>query len=91
MTQYDPQIIITFADRLYAQARGAITTSIIIGFLLGGGAGLFFGEGELILALIGAVILGAGGYWQGQGRAFKLKLQAQTALCQAKIEANTRV
>ena len=40
--------------------------------------------------LIGILIVGLLGFWIGWNKAFILKLQAQTALCQAKIEENTR-
>jgi hypothetical protein len=39
--------------------------------------------------LIGALIVGLLGFWIGWNKAFILKLQAQMALCQAKIEENT--
>jgi hypothetical protein len=39
--------------------------------------------------LIGILIVGLIGFWIGWNKAFILKLQAQTALCQAKIEENT--
>jgi len=39
--------------------------------------------------LIGALTAGLLGFWIGWNKAFILKLQAQTALCQAKIEENT--
>jgi len=42
------------------------------------------------LGLLGAILFGLLGFWLGRERAFQLKLQAQTALCQAKIEENTR-
>jgi hypothetical protein len=45
---------------------------------------------ELIACLIGAVLCGLVGFLAGRERAFLLRLQAQTALCQAKIEENTR-
>jgi len=45
---------------------------------------------ELIACLIGALLFGLIGFMAGRERAFTLKLQAQTALCQAKIEENTR-
>ncbi len=42
------------------------------------------------ITIIGVVLGGAIGYvWETQ-RTFILKLQAQTALCQVKIEENTR-
>jgi hypothetical protein len=40
--------------------------------------------------LIGILVVGMLGFWIGWNKAFILKLQAQTALCQAKIEENTR-
>lgn len=44
----------------------------------------------LIGGLLGAVIFGLGGFLAGWERAFRLKLRAQVALCQLKIEENTR-
>lgn len=91
MTQYDPTIIYKFADRLYNTAQQIIVTYTVIGVLLGGIIGFAVGRGFGITALLGAIILGALGYFLGHQRAFQLKLQAQTALCQAKIEENTRM
>ena len=45
---------------------------------------------ELVACLIGAVLFGLIGFLSGRERAFLLRLQAQAALCQAKIEENTR-
>jgi hypothetical protein len=45
---------------------------------------------SLIGGLLGAAIFGLAGYLGGLERAFRLKLQAQTVLCQIKIEENTR-
>jgi hypothetical protein len=39
--------------------------------------------------LIGILVVGLLGFWTGWNKAFVLKLQAQTALCQVKIEENT--
>jgi hypothetical protein len=96
MTPYDPELIQKFADRLYQQANSALISAVVIGILVGGGlgAGAGFGSDDptwaIIGAVIGAVILGLLGYWAGRERAFQLKLQAQIALCQLKIEENTR-
>jgi len=104
MTEYDPQIIRKFADRLYRRAKTAIVTFTVLGVLVGGLTGLGTGLamfaaggddpsiaiGGLIAAPIGAAILGVLGYVAGREAAFRLKLQAQTALCQIKIEENTR-
>lgn len=40
--------------------------------------------------LIGILVVGLLGFSIGWNKAFLMKLQAQTALCQAKIEENTR-
>jgi len=45
---------------------------------------------SLMGSLLGAMISGLGGYIAGRERAFRLKLQAQTVLCQLKVEENTR-
>jgi len=80
---------------------GGVLGGGLIGFVLG----LLFDSGsarlptnlsldelgtELIACLIGAVLFGLIGFLAGRERAFLLRLQAQTALCQAKIEENTR-
>ncbi len=88
MASYDPQIIQTFADRLYSQAR---TIAFVYG-LVGAGAGAIGGDfagnstamgvGALLGLLLGVVV--------GIQAGFRLKLQAQTALCQLAIEQNTR-
>jgi len=55
-------------------------------------ARLSFGElsTELVACLVGAVLFGLVSFLSGRQRAFLLRLQAQIALCQAKIEENTR-
>jgi hypothetical protein len=45
---------------------------------------------SLIGGLLGAAIFGLAGYLGGRERAFRLRLQAQTVLCQIRIEENTR-
>ena len=94
-TQYDPSIIQTFADRLYDQADKIVYSYGLLGFLVGGcvGAGIGFSMGTRDFSLLPSVLVGAiaaafaGAI--GRQRAFALRLQAQTALCQAQIEANS--
>jgi F0F1-type ATP synthase assembly protein I len=73
---------------LYSKANTVITIYTIIGALIGGILGYIVGRvGGL---LFGLVVFGSIGFYLGREKAFWLKLQAQTSLCQAKIEENTR-
>ena len=63
---------------------------VVIGLLVGGGAGYAAEATVGTITIIGVVLGGAIGYVWGTQRAFILKLQAQTALCQVRIEENTR-
>jgi hypothetical protein len=92
MAEYDSKVIHKFADRLYSQAR-----TILISYPLLGGlilAGIIYGfelySRTKINHLIGFIVGALIGYLIATEKAFKLKLEAQTALCQAKIEENTR-
>lgn len=96
MIQYDPKVIDEFANRLYKKARSTIAIFTVFGFLVGAGiGGMIFlaaskAQGSGVGALIVLVILTLIGYAIGSERAFRLKLEAQTALCQVQIEQNTR-
>lgn len=90
--QYDRAIIDEFAHRLYHLAGSAVWVNTLLGVLIGGGIGAAIGK---VMAsdvyMIASLVIGTGvGWWQGRERAFQLKLQAQSALCQARIEENTR-
>lgn len=101
-TKYDAAILQQYADDLYAQARWVIfSTAFIYGlvtfgltFLISIGPDLFkhpnavitIQPGVLMIALIGAAV----GVAAGRKKAFKLKLEAQTLLCQRQVELNTR-
>ena len=93
---YDADVIVTFAARLYKQAGSIVAAytllGALLGLLLGGTAAAALQRDDLMVAfaIIGALIGGAVGYVRGQERAFTLRLQAQTALCQVQIEENTR-
>jgi hypothetical protein len=91
---YDANIIREHAAALYSRAArivfmtgflgcifGAIAGSVL-GASSGGSPGFFMVLGALLGTLVGVTL--------GRGRAFVLQLQAQTALCQVAIEANTR-
>lgn len=88
MIKYDASVIQTFAHDLYRRADTIIMVNALIFGVVGGAAGLFaFGKLGAILCAIGG---GGIGYYFGAQKAFVLKLQAQTALCQAQIERNTQ-
>jgi len=90
MATYDASIIATFADALYKEAA-AIVIRYTIGGIVLGAAGGYFGGGRdgTTAGIVAAAIAGAIGWSIGRSKAFSLKLQAQTALCQMKIETNT--
>lgn len=95
MPQYDPAIIEKFADRLYRSANSIILVYTLLGALIGGGVGYAVGSYlESVFPVLspvgGLVFVGTLGYLQGVERAFKLKLEAQRALCLLAIEKNTR-
>jgi hypothetical protein len=86
---YDATIINEFAARLYRQADALANTYAFIGALIGFLIAYVIVR-QALPALMVAAILGAMGFVIGRAAGFKLRLQAQTALCQAQIEANTR-
>jgi hypothetical protein len=91
-TQYDPAIIQKFADKLYSQANTIIIACTLLGLVVGAAGGYAVGDysTKTTYAGLGAIVLGLLAFAIGTARAFVLKLQAQVALCQKKIEENTR-
>ena len=94
---YDGTVIYAFAARLYARANTVTATYA----LLGAGFGLSLGfivasllhegaVGRMPYEALCTVLCGGLGLSIGRDRAFALRLQAQTALCQLRIEENTR-
>jgi hypothetical protein len=93
---YDARIIQEFADRLYKRANSIITMYTLVGLFLGSAPAFFLmtesgTETTTTVIATGIVALFAGliGFSIGRERVFRMKLQAQTALCQLKIEENT--
>ena len=93
MTQpiYDAQVIHDSAARLYRRAKSLSVDYAVIGVIVGAMIGFFvlgvdFGWPGMILT----VVFGAIGYFLGIEGGVRLRVQAQTALCQASIEENTR-
>jgi ABC-type antimicrobial peptide transport system permease subunit len=101
-TQYDPMIIEQFADKLYEQADALVLLYGVAGFVIGAlpGSGCALAVATaipdsplsilLLIAFLCTVVGTVLGVLAGRQRAFTLRLQAQTALCQARIEWNTR-
>ena len=88
MQTYDGTVIRTFAGKLYASAAWALLIYPVFFGAVGGFAGTqFYGQGGGLGGLITGVVVG---YYIASQRAFRLRLLAQTALCQAQIEENTR-
>ncbi|MFI4920306.1 MAG: hypothetical protein ACHQAZ_01540 [Gammaproteobacteria bacterium] len=90
--EYDKKIIEQFADKLYKRANSTIITYAFLGVLVGLFLGLAaFGVTKSgLLFLLSLVVSGFIGYAIGSDKAFNLKFQAQSALCLAEIETNTR-
>jgi outer membrane lipoprotein SlyB len=89
---YDPAVIQQFAAKLYDRARTLVWSYAALGFFLGSPVGVMTAgmQDAAVGALVSGVLGAAIGAAMASERAFILKLQAQTALCQAQIEANTR-
>ena len=100
MTRYDPAIIQGFAETLYRRASALIVLYSLAGLVVGGVAGVLVAKAyeagaysernAMIVGFMVAVLGVCIGFGVGSARAFALKLQAQTALCQVMIEDNTR-
>ena len=98
MMLYKPNVIQEYAAHLYGKAS-AIGRNYMILFTLGGGAAALgvaqmwlkcSWTGTLIMGLVSALVFLFVGRSAGLNKAFRLRLQAQTVLCQAQIEENTR-
>ena len=93
LPNYDPKIIQDHADELYAQAEKApLLTAYaagMIGFVVGLGTGMGIDVGIGAGAIVG-IVLGAGaatiGYQVGRSQGTRMRVAAQTALCQVAIE-----
>ncbi len=101
--QYDAAVIQEFAERLYRLARRIVVTAtilgVLLGLILGGALGVWLAprsdspqmSSSSMGVMVGVAVLGGLlGFAYGMQRSFMLRFQAQTALCQAQIEANTR-
>ena len=99
-THYDPIVIKGFAAALYRRANSIIFFCTLTGLFIGGIVGAILSRPSFSFQLggllpgwwiiIGIILGGMAGLSIGRSKAFLLKLQAQTALCQVEIEKNTR-
>lgn len=92
MVEYDAGVIEKFAAKLYRQADSIVAIYTLLFAVCGaiGGMAIRGRPGSIVPVIGGVLVIGAIGYLVGQARAFQLRLLAQTALCQAEIERNTR-
>ena len=95
---YDRAIIQTFVERLYRRANNAITTYTLLGVGVGLSVGYilagYLGEvshGRMPYEALCILLFGGIAYSVGRDRAVALRVQAQMALCQLRIEENTRL
>ena len=105
-TEYDPNILQSFADDLYKQARYIVITTalryglitFLVSLLLLGGLSSYIphrnmpDEGSwLTVSVLIVTLMGvAVGISEGNRKAFQLRLEAQKLLCQKRIESHTR-
>jgi hypothetical protein len=101
-TQYDPTIIQQFADKLYEEAAALVYLYALFGLAIGALPSAAFAlywatttratdpSTSFFLIFASAALAAAIGAVIGRERGVALRLQAQTALCQARIEWNTR-
>lgn len=94
---YDATLVHTHVERLYRRANNAIVTYTLLGVAFGLTVGYvlagFLGEvatGRMPLEGLCILLFGGIAWSVGRDRAFGLRAKAQLALCQARIEENTR-
>ena len=91
--QYDPVVVQKLAKWYYRRSVVVLVFYPVLGVL---SCGFAFHEiagyelGERLAAVIGAAVGALLGYLFGSMRSKSLKLHAQIALCQQRIEENTR-
>jgi uncharacterized protein YacL len=100
MATYDPSVIGTMADHMYARASSQVVRSTIIGVVVGLVIGYIAGvfayrqlhsnDYSLVIAVVLGVLCGIEGFAMGRSSALILRFQAQQALVMAEIERNTR-
>lgn len=94
---YQPEIIKSFAERLYKKADSIEALYSLAGLLIGvvlfvGGAGASRADGgvNLFMAIAGGILGVYIGKQIGISRAIQYRIEAQKALCFVQIEKNTK-
>lgn len=100
MATYDPSVIASMADHMYARAATLVVRYTIVGTVLGLVLGYIAGvfayrtlhsdDYSLIIAAVLGLLGGVEGFAMGRSSALALRFQAQQALVMAEIERNTR-
>jgi hypothetical protein len=95
MVEYDEEIIKQYAQNLYAQSKTITMRHFFIGLfagviVFGGVCDALLSSYDGLIISMGAMVGGFMGYGSGQNRTMELRIQAQQALCQVKMEENTR-
>ena len=95
MVQYDEKVIQDYVEVLYKQARAVTSSHFFIGLLAGLIAfaqisTILIGGFDLLITSIGVLVGAFLGLGSGRSKAFQLRMQAQMALCQVRIQQNTR-
>ncbi len=91
-TDYDPQVIRAYADKLYLEATRAPVTYGVAAAVVAITAGLGFGLGldSVPAGVTVGALLGLASGWvgvtAGRSAAARMRLSAQQALCQVQIE-----
>ncbi len=88
--KYSPEIIQVFAKKLYDKADAVTAYYSFLSIFIGCIFLNFMIDDKILLAFLGG-LSGVIGYYIGQDKAFKYRLDAQIALCQVQIETNTRI
>jgi hypothetical protein len=90
MPTYDPNEAQELVIRLQKRAAAVMIYFPVQGAALGAGTMFFLSRGNNVLVTAGALLGGILGFNLARMRSLALKVQAQSLLCQVKIEENTR-
>lgn len=92
--EYNPDLLHKLAGQLYRQALSVEVTQTLLGFLLGAGVAFsvlasMMRDVGLVEVMVGGLVGALLGLSLARPKAFALRVQAQSLLCQVQIEKNT--